>query len=67
MRRWCLVTITLLVLGITSLVLSHLGWFRPQAQAATVSTIQQDPLMSSPGTRWRHAEPHHWRAYVLKD
>jgi hypothetical protein len=66
MKRWCLVTLTLMVLGVTYLVLTQLGWFRPQAQAATVAPTSQDPMLTSQGTRWRHSEPHHWRAYVLK-
>jgi hypothetical protein len=66
MKRWCLLTMTLLVVGVTTLSLTYLGWFRPQAQTATVSTAAQDPLLSAPGTRWRHSEAHHWRAYVMK-
>jgi hypothetical protein len=66
MKRWCLLTLTLLVVGISWLVLSHLGWFRPRAEAAPVQAAAQDPLLSAPATRWRHAEPHHWRAYMLK-
>jgi hypothetical protein len=58
--------LTLLVVGLTSLVLSRFGWFRSQAQAAPVQAAAQDPLMSASGTRWRHSEPHHWRAYMLK-
>ncbi len=67
MKRWCLLATTLSALGLTYLVLSHFGWFRTHAHAASVQTsTTSDPLLSSPGTRWRHSEPHHWRAYVLK-
>ncbi len=67
MKRWSLVLTTLFVLGVTYLTLNSLGWFRPHVQAAspTVESDPVDPLMSQPGTRWRHSEPHHWRSYML--
>ena len=66
MKRWCLLTMTVLVVIVTSLVLSSRGWLRSHPQGTGVQAAAQDPLLSAPGTRWRNSEPHHWRAYVLK-
>lgn len=64
-----LVFATLFTVVITGFVLSKAGWLTASRSAShrpRGHVKAQDPFATEAGERWRHCQPHHWRACLLQ-
>jgi hypothetical protein len=74
MRPYGLLILTVVTLVLTGLALTRAGWLqntsaacdRPAHLKAHVQISLHDALTSEAAWRWRHCQPHHWRACLLQ-